>query len=49
MNEIIFENQLRGLLKEFQTKITISEMEEITYKVLNEVLTAKRNKAMKYM
>lgn len=38
MNEIIFENQLRGLLKEFQTKIPLCEMEEIIYKVLGEMV-----------
>ena len=38
MNEIIFESQLRGLLKEFQTKIPLSELEEITYKVIGEVV-----------
>ena len=38
MNGIIFESNLRGLLKEFQTKITLSEMEEITYRVIGEVV-----------
>ena len=38
MNEIIFENELKGLLKEFKTKITLREMEEITYRVIGEVV-----------
>ena len=32
MNEIIFESKLRGLLKEYRAKITLVELEEITYK-----------------
>ena len=39
MNEIIFESNLRGLLKEFQAKITMSEMEEIIYKVWGETMS----------
>ena len=39
MNEIIFESNLRGLLKEFQTKITMSEMEEVIYKVWGDVMS----------
>ena len=42
MNEIIFESKLRGLLKEFQTKITINEMEEIVYRVIGEVIDNKK-------
>lgn len=38
MNKIIFENKLKGLLKEFKIKITLSEMEEITYRVMGEVV-----------
>ena len=37
MNEIIFESKLKGLLKEFQTKITVNKMEEIVYRVIEEV------------
>lgn len=39
MNDIIFESKLRGLLKEFQTKITLSKLEDITYKVIGEVVS----------
>jgi len=42
MNEIIFESQLRGLLTEFQTKITTNEMEEIVYRVTGEIVNNKR-------
>lgn len=42
MNEIIFESKLRGLLKEFQTKITMNEMEAIVYKVIGEVIDNNR-------
>ena len=39
MNDIIFESKLRGLLKEFQTKITLNKLEDITYKVIGEVVS----------
>ena len=38
INEVRFESKLKGLLKEFQTKITINEMEEIAYRVVGEVI-----------
>lgn len=38
MNKAIFESKLKGLLKEFQTKITMNEMEEIAYRVVEEVI-----------
>lgn len=36
MNEIIFESKLRGLLKEYRTKLTPREMEEVISKVIFE-------------
>lgn len=42
MNEIIFESKLRGLIKEFRTKITLEEMDVVISKVIGDMCNESR-------